>query len=1105
MAEKKKYNSILVSGRKDQTLTYSKYIKDEETGESVKESLDKKVNVTDKLETQQIKDGAITNEKMAADSVSNTNLQDGSVSNEKLDDGSITNDKLAKNSITKDKLKDNTIGVEKLDPELRQTINAATGLPEDLVETIQNVDDTLKDHQSQLDDKQSQIDDKQQQITANDEDISLLQTRSTQMEETIKGVAATGGASQAAAVTYDNANSQLKAINIQSAVDEVVDKGAKNAKDIKEFTERVNGIDFTKSYSNERDIFLVTNTKIGETYTIDVIVSNVGTSPISLTLRPSTNDGTFYKDINGESLAAKTESFSATFVATSTTLYLQNWTGSCDVSVKSKGIITELREDIENASDNIEKTYTHFVTDVIIAKWIKHLYIETLTDDIYTAKIVATNYSNKAVNIQVLKNGSNYFNVVAILGTSKIWCGGTFNGDCSLFIEFNDWAINEIKPGYNTFDIDLQNLKLPSEKVFADNIKQSLVDIFVDEKYADKMISISKIASSDKSIILRIDNKDVTVGYNGTLTDSDGNAYGFLKTKELYHTFEQALANNSAFGIVNLNKFILNKKSDISAFALTNGYKYSSLSFTAHQEKTSMNIADGAFQKDPINHYRRYPIEKGKKYAIVGKVTTGDNATLAYGQYDGTTFNNYIEGVPQSANTTNNYAVIVEGKAAWMYVIGTLEVFELSAIETELIFDTSLSETSINAVENQAIYKGIRDAISSIPSSGQTQKSATITIASSNSSQYAKDAATFVCTGSNDDIVINSAIQALPENGGEIHLCGGLFITSNPIVIDRNIKISGEGQTIASRPEYTPTNGRTYINMYGKTDGGTTIRIEADKNVIEIGDIVKKKLKVSIQDLFIQGYGKDRSSICCGIYARSTTDISYFKNVSICECLIGGYFHGDKDNSFMDAMRITDCSFQWCGCGLVVYGVWNIIRGCTIADNNGIDSFTDLEGNVTTLNTGGLYLYGKAFNQAIENIIVRTETKIPSDKTYYSVVGQAMGLSQNQFSCNGNGIYVYGSFSKIENNTFHDLGVEKRTTNPSDDIIAIEQSSSSNINEFSNNRCTKAGYKGIGVIFLKGGASYGRTFCNGNVLYNLNSSPIQINNTMMGENIVYND
>lgn len=143
MAEKKKYNSILVSGRKDETLTYSKYIKDEESGESVKESLDKKVNVTDELETQQIKNGAITNEKLAADSVGNGNIQDGSVSNEKLEDRSITNEKLAVNSITKDKLKDRTIGVEKLDPELRQTIAAATGLPEELVESIQNVEENL--------------------------------------------------------------------------------------------------------------------------------------------------------------------------------------------------------------------------------------------------------------------------------------------------------------------------------------------------------------------------------------------------------------------------------------------------------------------------------------------------------------------------------------------------------------------------------------------------------------------------------------------------------------------------------------------------------------------------------------------------------------------------------------------------------------------------------------------------------------------------------------------------------------------------------------------------------------------------------------------------
>lgn len=80
----------------------------------------------------------------------------------------------------------------------------------------------IKSHTNSVSESlQSQIDDKQQQITDNDEEISLLQTRSTQMEETIKSIAATGGASQATSVTYDNANSQLTAVNIQSAVDEL--------------------------------------------------------------------------------------------------------------------------------------------------------------------------------------------------------------------------------------------------------------------------------------------------------------------------------------------------------------------------------------------------------------------------------------------------------------------------------------------------------------------------------------------------------------------------------------------------------------------------------------------------------------------------------------------------------------------------------------------------------------------------------------------------------------------------------------------------------------------------------------------------------------------
>ena len=314
MAEEVKYNNTLVSGRADETLTYTKYVKDESSGKSTKELLDEKVNKTDQLGTTQIADKAVTNEKLAEHSVDNSKLspdsvsydkiqndavitdkiQDNAVTTEKVEEKAITNTKLgdqsvdgrvvreasletkhfanesvttekvARKSITKDKLADNavdasqvvdgsignsklspdsvttekikdssvtnekvandTLGIEKFDPELRKTIQAATGLPDDLSQMIQDVDKSVKQLKEKDTDLQSQINDKQQQITANDGDISLLQTRSTQMEKAIKGISASGGASQASAVTYENTESGLDSVTAQGAIDELARK-----------------------------------------------------------------------------------------------------------------------------------------------------------------------------------------------------------------------------------------------------------------------------------------------------------------------------------------------------------------------------------------------------------------------------------------------------------------------------------------------------------------------------------------------------------------------------------------------------------------------------------------------------------------------------------------------------------------------------------------------------------------------------------------------------------------------------------------------------------------------------------------------------------------
>lgn len=324
MAEEVKYNNTLVSGRADETLTYTKYVKDESSGKSTKELLDEKVNKTDQLGTTQIADKAVTTEKLENESVTTDKLDSASVTTDKvadanittskladssvetekinnkavttdkLNDGAVDNTKLSPNAVTSDKIKDesviteklndravttekveeraitnpklgnqsvdgrvvreasletkhfangsvttekikdgsvtnekvadDTLGIEKFDPELRKTIQAATGLPEDLSQMIQDVDKSVKQLKEKDTDLQSQINDKQQQITANDGDISLLQTRSTQMEEAIKGISASGGASQASAVTYENTESGLDSITAQGAIDELANK-----------------------------------------------------------------------------------------------------------------------------------------------------------------------------------------------------------------------------------------------------------------------------------------------------------------------------------------------------------------------------------------------------------------------------------------------------------------------------------------------------------------------------------------------------------------------------------------------------------------------------------------------------------------------------------------------------------------------------------------------------------------------------------------------------------------------------------------------------------------------------------------------------------------
>lgn len=251
ITEKLNDRAVTTEKVEEKAITNAKLGDQSVDGRVVREaSLESKHFANESVTTEKVARKSITKDKLADNAVDASQVVDGSIGNDKLSPDSVTTEKIKDGSVTNEKIADNTLGIEKFDPELRKTIQAATGLPEDLNQMIQDVDKSVKQLHEKDTDLQSQIDDKQQQITANDEDISLLQTRSTQMEEAIKNISASGGASQASAVTYENTESGLDSVTAQGAIDELANK---NKSQDTEIAKKANSADVDSQIQTEQE------------------------------------------------------------------------------------------------------------------------------------------------------------------------------------------------------------------------------------------------------------------------------------------------------------------------------------------------------------------------------------------------------------------------------------------------------------------------------------------------------------------------------------------------------------------------------------------------------------------------------------------------------------------------------------------------------------------------------------------------------------------------------------------------------------------------------------------------------------------------------------
>lgn len=128
----------------DQSVDNSKLSPEAVTYDKVKN----KAIITEKLNdravtTEKVEEKAITNAKLGDQSVDGRVVREASLESKHFANESVTTEKVARKSITNDKIADGTLKKDKLDPELRKAIESATGLPDELVEMIQDVDENL--------------------------------------------------------------------------------------------------------------------------------------------------------------------------------------------------------------------------------------------------------------------------------------------------------------------------------------------------------------------------------------------------------------------------------------------------------------------------------------------------------------------------------------------------------------------------------------------------------------------------------------------------------------------------------------------------------------------------------------------------------------------------------------------------------------------------------------------------------------------------------------------------------------------------------------------------------------------------------------------------
>jgi parallel beta-helix repeat protein len=300
-----------------------------------------------------------------------------------------------------------------------------------------------------------------------------------------------------------------------------------------------------------------------------------------------------------------------------------------------------------------------------------------------------------------------------------------------------------------------------------------------------------------------------------------------------------------------------------------------------------------------------------------------------------------------------------------------------------------------------------------------TGRTATITIAASNSLQKSKDQADYVCDGTNDEVEIQAAIDALPDSGGRILLLEGNYLINrqsgklHALRINKsNIQLMGVGQSSILY----------LVNGQATADSACRV-IEIDSTLSDI----------TIEDLQINGNSTNQTDNTgsAGILGLGTTADSIF-NITISNCYVKNcYFDAvcvRYGNNVAFQNNVIDSCYEgllmsYCKRSIMVN---NMVSNCDGED--GLEYSQSLHcqilGNIV-INTkqSGIDVYRSNYVDVISNTVIDAGEPtgvsgpgIAISGTTVENVSRYCVVSGNTVENSRGGIEIQGPYNIITNN-----------------------------------------------------------------------------------------